>query len=204
MKVLCVGQNYAKHVRELGSTPAASPVWFWKPDSSIIGDGDAIELPSGIGAIHHEVELAVRIGTRARRVAADDALRHVDGFTVANDVTARDLQAEAKRAGRPWTQAKGYDTFLPLGAWHAVDVDLQALHLRLRVNGTVRQDGATRDMTWPIADLLAQASQWTTLNAGDVLLTGTPDGVGPLQAGDRVDAEVVGLAHVRNSVIARP
>lgn len=201
MNILCVGQNYVKHVRELGGTAPTAPVWFWKPRSAIIGDGDAIELPHGIGAIHHEVELAVRVARSARRIAPQDALRHLDAFTVANDVTARDLQAAAKQAGRPWAQAKGYDTFLPLGAWQPLDVDLQALRLRLTVNGTVRQDGATRDMSWSVAELVSQASQWTTLNPGDVLLTGTPDGVGPLQTGDRVEAEVVGLARLVNPVV---
>ena len=200
MKILCVGQNYAKHVRELGSVPSDSPVWFWKPESAVLHDGGVIELPANVGAVHHEVELAVRLGRVARRIAPQDALRCVDAFTVANDVTARDLQAAAKRAGRPWTQAKGYDTFLPLGDWNQSDVDLQALRLRLTVNGQIRQDGATRDMTWPVADLLSMASQWTTLQPGDVLLTGTPDGVGPLVVGDRVEAEVVGLARVANAV----
>lgn len=195
-----MGQNYAKHVRELGSTPSDSPIWFWKPDSARIGDGDAIELPPGIGAVHHEVELAVRVHRTARRIQAANALQHIDAFTVANDVTARDLQLAAKKAGRPWTQAKGYDTFLPLGPWNETEVDLQALRLRLTLNGQVRQDGATRDMIWPVAQLLALASQWTTLNPGDVLLTGTPDGVGPLAVGDRVEAEVVGLARLVNTV----
>ena len=205
MKVLCVGQNYAKHVRELGGATPEAPVWFWKPDSAIIGDGQAIELPSGVGAVHHEVELAVRIGRLARRIAAHDALRHLDGLTVANDVTARELQTAAKKAGKPWAQAKGYDTFLPLGAWQPLGGhDLQALRLRLAVNGQARQDGATKDMTWPVAELVALASQWTTLNPGDVLLTGTPDGVGPLSAGDQVDAKVVGVARVRNPVVAGP
>ena len=202
MKVLCVGQNYAKHVRELGGAAPEAPVWFWKPDSAIVADGQAIELPAGVGAVHHEVELAVRIGREARRIASSAALRHLDGVTVANDVTARDLQAAAKKAGRPWAQAKGYDTFLPLGAWAPLPADLQALRLRLTVNGTVRQDGATRDMTWPVAALVSLASQWTTLRPGDVLLTGTPDGVGPLAAGDQVVAEVAGLARLRNTVVA--
>ncbi len=203
MKVLCVGQNYAKHVRELGGAAPESPVWFWKPDSAIVADGAAIELPAGIGAVHHEVELAVRVGKEARRVDAGAALRHLDALTVANDVTARDLQAAAKKAGRPWAQAKGYDTFLPLGAWQPLaGHDLQALRLRLAVNGQVRQDGRTADMTWPVASLVALASQWTTLRPGDVLLTGTPDGVGPLAAGDTVEAEVVGVAKVRNPVVA--
>lgn len=202
MKVLCVGQNYAKHVRELGGAAPESPVWFWKPDSAIIGDGDAIEVPVGVGAVHHEVELAVRIGREARGITAAQALRHLDGVTVANDVTARDLQAAAKKAGRPWAQAKGYDTFLPLGAWASPPADLQALRLRLAVNGQVRQDGATADMTWPVADLVALASQWTTLRLGDVLLTGTPEGVGPIVPGDRVDCEVVGIARLHNPVVA--
>ena len=203
MKVLCVGQNYAKHVRELGGAAPESPVWFWKPDSAIVADGAAIELPEGIGSVHHEVELAVRIGRDARRIDAASALRHLDGVTVANDVTARDLQAAAKKAGRPWAQAKGYDTFLPLGAWQPLGGrDLQALRLRLTVNGELRQDGRTADMTWPVAELVALASQWTTLHAGDVLLTGTPDGVGPLAAGDVVGAELVGVAKLRNPVVA--
>jgi 2-keto-4-pentenoate hydratase/2-oxohepta-3-ene-1,7-dioic acid hydratase in catechol pathway len=203
MKVLCVGQNYAKHVRELGGTAPEAPVWFWKPDSAIIADGQPIELPPGIGAVHHEVELAVRIGREARRVTAKDAVRHLDALTAANDVTARDLQTAAKKAGRPWAQAKGYDTFLPLGAWVPLaNRDLQALRLRLAVNGQPRQDAATKDMTWPVAELVALASQWTTLRPGDVLLTGTPDGVGPLAAGDKVEAEVVGVAKVRNPVVA--
>lgn len=202
MKILCVGQNYAKHVRELGGQAPESPVWFWKPDSAIIQDGQAIELPAGVGAVHHEVELAVRIHRLARRITPREALRHLDAATVANDVTARDLQSAAKKAGKPWTQAKGYDTFLPLGPWAPLPPDLQALTLRLSVNGQERQLGSTRDMTWPVAELLALASQWTTLNPGDVLLTGTPEGVGPLAAGNVVDAEVVGVAKLRNPVIA--
>lgn len=205
MKVLCVGQNYAKHVKELGGSAPEAPVWFWKPDSAIIGDGAAIELPAGVGAIHHEVELAVRIGREARRVTPAAALRHLDAVTVANDVTARDLQMAAKKAGRPWAQAKGYDTFLPLGAWQPLGShDLQALRLRLSVGGQPRQDGATKDMTWPVASLVALASAWTTLRPGDVLLTGTPDGVGPLAAGDVVEAELVGVARLRNPVVAAP
>lgn len=203
MKVLCVGRNYVKHVRELGGAGTEQPVWFWKPDSAVVGDGDEVVVPPGIGAVHYEVELAVRIAKSLRRAKADQTLRHLDGMTVAVDVTARDLQNEAKKAGAPWDQAKGYDTFLPLGPWHAVDRDLQDLRLRLSVNGTTRQDGTTKEMTWPVADLLARASQWTTLAPGDVLLTGTPDGVGSLAPGDKMDAEVVGVARVRNPVVGR-
>lgn len=203
MKVLCVGRNYAKHVRELGGKGTERPVWFWKPESAIVHDGQAVAVPAGVGAVHHEVELAVRIAKPLRKVAAANAFAHIDALTVAVDVTARDLQDEAKRAGAPWDQAKGYDTFLPLGPWQPLaGRDLQALQLRLAVNGQAKQDGRTADMTWPVAELLARASQWTTLMPGDVLLTGTPDGVGPIVPGDRMDAEVVGVARVRNPVVA--
>jgi 2-keto-4-pentenoate hydratase/2-oxohepta-3-ene-1,7-dioic acid hydratase in catechol pathway len=202
VKVLCVGRNYARHVREMGAPPAEAPLWFLKPDSSVVGDGEAVVLPPGVGEVHHEVELAVRIGRAARRVAAGEALRHLDGMTVAVDVTARDLQAAAKKAGTPWTQAKGFDTFCPLGAWHPVDRDLQALRLRLALDGQVRQEGSTADMTWGVADLVARASQWITLRPGDVLLTGTPEGVGPLQPGQEMVAELVGVARLRNPVVA--
>lgn len=152
MKVLCVGRNYVRHVKELGGQGGERPVWFWKPDTAVVGDGEPVAVPAGIGAVHHEVELAVRVAGELRRVPAAAALRHVDALTVAVDVTARDLQDEAKRAGAPWDQAKGYDTFLPLGPWVPLaGHDLQALRLRLSVNGQVRQDGSTADMTWPVA-----------------------------------------------------
>ncbi|MES2154558.1 MAG: fumarylacetoacetate hydrolase family protein [bacterium] len=203
MKVLCVGRNYAKHVREMGQAPPASPIWFWKPESAVIGDGDAILLPAGIGAVHHEVELALRIGRTLRKASAAEAERAIDAFTVANDVTARDLQEAAKKAGTPWAQAKGYDTFLPLGEWVApTGHDLSRLELRLTVDGAMRQQGTTKDMTWPAADLLAHASTWTTLQPGDVLLTGTPEGVGPMAPGQTVEAQIVGVARVRNPVRA--
>jgi 2-keto-4-pentenoate hydratase/2-oxohepta-3-ene-1,7-dioic acid hydratase in catechol pathway len=204
VKILCVGQNYARHVKELGSTAPEAPLWFWKPGSAIIRDGDEIELPQGIGAIHHEVEMAVRIGKVLRRETPASTLRHLDGVTVANDVTARDLQSQAKKLGRPWDQSKGYDTFLPLGAWQPVPTDLQSLQLRLSVNGQLRQQGSTRDMTWTVAQLLATASQWTTLHPGDVLLTGTPEGVGPLANGDRIEAELVGIARLQNRAVTAP
>jgi 2-keto-4-pentenoate hydratase/2-oxohepta-3-ene-1,7-dioic acid hydratase in catechol pathway len=203
VKVLCVGRNYARHAAEMGVTVPEAPIWFWKPDSSVVGDGEAVVLPPGIGEVHHEVELAVRIGRTLRRGSAAQALRHVDGVTVAVDVTARDLQAAAKKAGTPWSQSKGYDTFCPIGPWHPMEpaLDLQALRLRLSLDGVVRQDGRTVDMARPVADLLAAASAWTTLNPGDVLLTGTPEGVGPLRAGMRMESELVGLARLRNPIV---
>lgn len=196
-----MGRNYARHVKELGGTGSEQPVWFWKPESAIVQDGEPVRVPGGIGSVHHEVELAVRLGKTVRRAKATETLRHLDGVTVAVDVTARDLQAEAKKVGGPWDQAKGYDSFLPLGPWQPVaGRDLQGIGLRLTVNGQVRQHGSTADMTWPVAELLARASQWTTLAPGDVLLTGTPEGVGPIMPGDRMEAEAVGVARVRNPV----
>lgn len=187
MKVLCVGQNYAKHVAEVPGTPSAErPTWFWKPDSAIVHEGSPIRLPTNIGSIHHEVELALHIGPQGRP----------DAFTVAIDITAREMQNADKQAGRPWQQAKGYDTFLPLGPWVPIgDTDVQNLQLRLTVNNEVRQDGSTADMTWPVDALLEHAATWTTLNEDDVLLTGTPHGVSALDVGDHVVAEVVG--HVK-------
>ncbi len=205
MKVLCVGKNYARHAREMGSQTPSEPIWFWKPPSAIVGDGEVVELPPGIGSIHHEVEMAVRLGRRARRVAMTDALSLIDGVTVAVDVTARDLQTEAKQKGRPWAQAKGYDTFLPLGDWQDLgDLDLADQHLHLAINDEVRQRGWTGDMTWSVAQLLAAASQWTTLEPGDILLTGTPEGVGPLTNGDNMVAELVGVARLCNPIRALP
>jgi 2-keto-4-pentenoate hydratase/2-oxohepta-3-ene-1,7-dioic acid hydratase in catechol pathway len=206
MKVLCVGRNYARHVREMGVAPPETPIWFWKPDSSIVSDGEPVIVPPGIGEVHHEVELAVRVGRTLRRAPATQTLRHIDAATVAVDVTARDLQAAAKKAGQPWSQAKGYDTFCPLGPWHGLErdqaADLQALRLRLSLDGQVRQEGTTADMTWPVAELLALASSWTTLNPGDVLLTGTPEGVGPIRPGMRMEAEAMGMARLRNPIVS--
>jgi 2-keto-4-pentenoate hydratase/2-oxohepta-3-ene-1,7-dioic acid hydratase in catechol pathway len=190
MKILCVGQNYAKHAAEMGSVTAADPIWFWKPESAIIGDGDTIRLPAGIGAVHHEVEMAVRIGPDGQP----------DAMTVALDMTARDLQTAAKKAGRPWAQAKGYDTFLPLGDW--VTYEPGPHQLQLLVDGEMRQNGTTEDMTWDVPALLAHAKTWTTLEMGDILLTGTPDGVGPVAAGNELVVHLVGHAklHVRAEI----
>lgn len=192
MNILCVGKNYAKHAAELGDAAPERPIWFWKPAAAIIHDGDSVRIPSGIGAVHHEVEWAVRIGADGRP----------DAMTVAIDVTARDLQSAAKRAGHPWSQAKGYDSFLPLGPW--VPFAPGPHRIRLSVEAKVRQDASTADMTWDLDDLLADAATWTTLAPGDVLLTGTPDGVGPLEPGQRVRAELVGHASLSVGVASRP
>lgn len=178
MKILCVGKNYAKHAAEMGGATPEEPIWFWKPDTAIIQPGDAVRIPAGIGEVHHEVEWAVRVGADGQP----------DAMTVALDMTARDVQAKAKKAGRPWAQAKGYDTFLPLGPW--VPFTPGPHDLRLTVDGQVRQAGSTGDMTWSLDALLAHAATWTTLKEGDVLLTGTPEGVGPVTPGQRLVASL--------------
>ncbi len=190
MKILCVGKNYAKHAQEMGGETPAMPIWFWKPESSIVHDGGAVRIPRGVGAVHHEVELAVRMGTDGP-----------DAFTVAVDVTARDLQQAAKDAGHPWAMAKGFDTFLPLGPWLPLPDDLHGLRLRLYVDGELRQDGATQDMTWSVDELLRHASLWTTLQPGDILLTGTPAGVGPIEPGQEMVAEIVDHVRLRVPVV---
>ncbi|MEK6985326.1 MAG: fumarylacetoacetate hydrolase family protein [Candidatus Thermoplasmatota archaeon] len=203
MKILCVARNYASHARELGNPMPPAPLWFWKPESCLLGDGEPITLPAGIGAVHHEVELAVRLGHRLRRATGRETLAAVADITVANDLTARELQDAAKKNGTPWAQAKGYDGFLPLGAWVPYDGrDLQDLRLRLWVGDELRQDATTRDMSWGVADLLAHASAWTTLEPGDILLTGTPAGIGPLVAGRDVRCEIAGVATLRNPVVS--
>lgn len=180
MTILCVGKNYAKHADELGDGRPTEPIWFLKPDSSIASD--RVVIPPGIGEVHHEVELALRIGATPFDISA---------FTVALDMTARNLQTKAKQAGKPWTQAKGFDTFLPLGDWiTARGVDLMNLRLRCWVDDELRQDGWTHEMTWRIPELLEEASKWMTLQPGDILLTGTPHGVGPVVPGQTIRAEI--------------
>ncbi len=197
--ILAVGSNYAKHVQEMGSARPAEPIWFWKPETSIIADGDAVIVPDGIGEVHHEVELAVRVGKRAKNVSVAEAISHLDAYTAAVDVTARTLQTAAKNAGKPWAQAKGFDTFLPLGQPVPLPDDLQTLPLELRIDGQLRQQGTTADMTWSVAELVSLASRWTTLVPGQWVLTGTPDGVGPIKPGQMMDARV-GDATIRNPI----
>lgn len=194
-KLLCVGRNYADHAREMGATAPAEPFFFLKPATAVVPSGGDIEMPPGIGAVHHEVEISALIGTRARRVAEADALRHVQGYALALDMTARDLQAKAKKEGLPWTLAKGLDTFAPLGEFAPASAvpDPQALTFELAVNGDVRQRGNAQDMVHGVAALIAYASRFITLEPGDVLLTGTPAGVGPVQDGDRLVARAAGL-----------
>lgn len=194
-KIVCVARNYAEHARELGNPLPDRAVLFIKPASSLLADGGTVVIPPYGRDCHHEIELAVLIGRAAREVAEADALDHVAGYGVGLDLTLRDVQSAQKAKGLPWEIAKAFDTSCPLSDFvPAAQVpDPQRLHLRLTVNGELRQDGTSADMLRPVARLISEASGYFTLEPGDVLLTGTPSGVGPLNSGDRIEAVIEGV-----------
>jgi 2-keto-4-pentenoate hydratase/2-oxohepta-3-ene-1,7-dioic acid hydratase in catechol pathway len=197
-KIVCVGRNYREHAAELGNQAPTEPLLFLKPPSSLLKPGGTIVLPPASLRVDHEGELAIVIGQRASKLAADFNVRAViRGYTLANDVTARDLQ---KKDGQ-WTRAKGFDTFCPVGPWVSDEVDPAAgLAIETRVNGEVRQQGTTADFIFNIQELLIYITAAITLEPGDLVLTGTPAGVGPLAAGDQVSVEAPGLGVLVNSV----
>lgn len=188
-KLVCVGRNYRAHAQELGNEVPKEPLLFFKPPSSLLAPGGTLLLPPESERVEHEGELTIVIGRRGRRIARERALDHVFGYTIACDVTARDLQ---KKDGQ-WTRAKGFDGFCPLGPEIVTGIDPAALGVRVRVGGSLRQDGNTRDMVFDVAALVAYVSNAMTLEPGDLILTGTPEGVGPLAAGDQVEVEIDGL-----------
>lgn len=194
-KIVCVGRNYAAHARELGNEVPKEPLLFFKLPSSVVGPGGVVLLPPESERVEHEGELAVVIGQRLRRASPEEARAAVFGFTCACDVTARDLQ---KKDGQ-WSRAKGWDTFCPIGPWVETDLDPSDVRVRCLVDGATKQDGRTSQMMFDVASLLAFASQCFTLEPGDVFLTGTPEGVGPLAHGQVlvVDIEGIGALEVR-------
>jgi 2-keto-4-pentenoate hydratase/2-oxohepta-3-ene-1,7-dioic acid hydratase in catechol pathway len=202
-KVVAVGKNYAKHAAEMGGDQPEEPLIFLKPNTSVIGPNDPIQYPPQTQDLHYEGELAVVIGRICRDVPAEQATDVIFGYTIANDVTARDLQ----KSDGQWARAKGMDTFCPLGPWIEDDLDPQAFidgrRLQTFLNGDVKQDGSTADMTWQIPDLIAYISAAMTLLPGDVILTGTPEGVGPMQVDDEVEVSVEGLGSLTNRVVKR-
>lgn len=195
-KIVCVGRNYAAHAAELGNTVPKLPLWFMKPPSSLLAPGGIVELPPESERVEHEAELAVVIGKHGRQIPREHALEHVFGYTIACDVTARDLQ---KNDGQ-WTRAKGFDTFCPIGPFIVTGVNAGQLSIRLTVNDAPRQSGNTRHMVFSIAELISQLSAIMTLEPGDVILTGTPEGVGPLAPADRVRIEIDQLGALEFSV----
>ena len=185
-KIVCIGRNYAAHARELGSDSPVEPLLFLKPPSSLIGPGDVVALPPESVRVEHEAELGVVIGRRARLGIKERAMAHVFGFTCVCDVTARDLQ----RTDGQWTRAKGFDTFCPVGPFIETDFDPKDAHIVCRVNGEVRQDASTAQMIFDVPTLVAYVSRVMTLEPGDLLITGTPEGVGPLVPGDALAVEI--------------
>lgn len=201
-KIVCVARNYAEHARELGNPVPERAVLFIKPASSLLADGGTVVIPPYTNDCHHELELAVLIGRTGKDIAEGQALDHVAGYGVALDLTLRDVQADLKARGLPWEIAKAFDTACPLSPFVAAEMipDPQNLPLQLRVNGELRQDGTTAAMLRPVARLISEASGYFTLEAGDVLLTGTPAGVGPLRSGDKVEGVIEGVGRLTVSV----
>ena len=201
-KIICVGRNYREHAAELGNQVPAEPLLFFKPPSSLLKPGGVIVLPPASSRVDHEGEIALVIGKRCSKLGSDVAVREViRGYTLANDVTARDLQ---KKDGQ-WTRAKGFDTFCPVGPWVSDEVDAEAgIPIEARVNGELRQQGSTKDFIFNLPELLAYITAAITLEPGDLVLTGTPSGVGPLAAGDVVTINAPGLGTLSNSVEDQP
>lgn len=195
-KIVCVGRNYAEHARELGNEVPKEPLIFLKPPSSIIADGAPIVLPRHSRQVEFEGEIGVVVSTRLRAASEDEAAKGVRAIVAANDVTARDLQ----RSDGQWTRAKGFDTFCPVGAPSAAVSAVEPLTIVTRVNGKERQRASSTQMVFPIPALLAYISEIMSLEPGDLVLTGTPAGVGPLQDGDIVEVEIEGVSRVTNPV----
>jgi len=206
-KVVCVGKNYADHVQEMATgtvsaTAPKEPLLFLKPSTSVIGPGDAIRIPAGSTNVHHEVELAAVIGARgARQVSPEQAMSSVFGYTIGNDVTERDMQ----RSDGQWTRAKGFDSFCPLGPWIETDLaglgkDPADLEVTCSVDGELRQSGRTSQLLFGLPTLISYISQVMTLLPGDVVLTGTPSGVGPIRPGQRVECTIEALGTLTSTV----
>ncbi len=201
-KIVCVGRNYAEHAAELGNEVPGEPLIFFKPPSSLVGPGEDVVLPAISKRVDHEGELALVIGRRVRNLSEDEAMNAIFGYTVANDVTARDIQ----KGDKQWTRGKGFDTFCPVGPWldTAFDplADEQGATVRCLVNNEVRQEGSTSLLIFPLAHVLAYITRAMTLEPGDLVLTGTPAGVGPVQPGDVMTVEVEGLGKISNTAVA--
>lgn len=199
-KIVCIGRNYVAHAEEHEAEVPDTPLIFLKPPSSIIDPGSTIFLPPQSNQVEHEAELAVVIGKSGRWISTEAAMDYVLGYTVANDVTARDLQ---RRDGQ-WTRGKGFDTFCPIGPWIETDFDPNDTMITCHVNDELRQMGTTRDMVFTVRQLIVFISSVMTLEPGDLILTGTPSGVGPLQPGDQVAITIEGLGEITNPVEAEP
>jgi 2-keto-4-pentenoate hydratase/2-oxohepta-3-ene-1,7-dioic acid hydratase in catechol pathway len=195
-KIVCVGFNYLVHADELNTEVPKVPLLFFKPPSSLIGPGEVILLPPQSDQVEHEGELAVIIGRQGRWVSPEESTQLILGYSIANDVTARDLQREDDQ----WTRAKGFDTFCPIGPWIETELDASDVLVKCLVNGQLQQMASTRDMIFPVREIIAFISSIMTLNPGDVILTGTPAGVSRLEHGDEVTVEIEGIGSLTNKV----
>ena len=196
-KILCVGRNYAAHAKEHNAEVPELPLIFHKPASALLNPNDAIVLPHQSQQVEHEAELVVVIGKRGRNIIAEEAKKHILGYSIGNDVTARDLQ----RADRLWTRGKGFDTFAPFGPWIDTEFDPADAVVTCRVNGKMRQMASTRDMVFSVGTIIAFISSVMTLEPGDLIYTGTPAGVGVLAEGDVVEVDIEGLGVLSNPVV---
>jgi len=201
--VYCIGRNYAEHARELNNPVPKSPIIFMKPACSLLEEGGTIMIPEGSTNVHHEAELVIAIGKEGKNISREDAWNYIAGYAIGIDVTARDIQDTLKSAGKPWLLAKGLDTFAPLGNFIEPSgiSDASDVSIQLWVNDEQRQNGNSRDMIFPIDDLIARLSTHFTLLPGDLIYTGTPEGVGPMKHGDTVRAVINnGTSSIRVSV----
>ncbi|WP_439107051.1 fumarylacetoacetate hydrolase family protein [Congregibacter sp.] len=203
-RIFCVGRNYAEHAREMGANPDREPPFFFtKPADAIVTGGKDVLYPGATNNLHHEVELVIALGEGGSAIPKEDALHHVYGYAVGNDLTRRDLQAEAKKAGRPWDTAKGFDQSAPIAAISPVSVcgHINSGKISLSVNGALRQSGDVRDMIWSTEEIISCLSILFALQAGDLIFSGTPAGVGPLVPGDQVVAAIAGLTPLEHTLV---
>ena len=198
-KVVGIGRNYAAHAAEMGGEVPDEPLMFLKPNTSVVGPGDPVFYPHQTDELHYEGELAVVIGRICRDVPREKYADVVHGYTIGNDVTARDLQ----RKDGQFTRAKGFDSFCPLGPWVETELDVSDLRVQTFLNGEVKQDGRTSDLIFDVPSLIAHVTSVMTLLPGDVILTGTPEGVGPMNAGDEVEVSIQGIGNLTNKVVKR-
>ncbi len=206
-KIICLAKNYPAHAREMGVEPEnlpTNPDLFLKPNSALIGPGENIIFPPQVQQVDHEVELAVIIGKKGKNIPLEESFDYIFGYTILLDITARDIQALAKKKGRPWFPSKGFDTFSPIGPVIVTSDEIddpQNLDLELKVNGQVKQEGNTRDMICNIEHIISYCSSITTLEPGDIIATGTPSGVGPVNTGDRISATIESIGTLEVGVI---
>ncbi|MFC5373701.1 fumarylacetoacetate hydrolase family protein [Brevundimonas faecalis] len=203
-RIFCVGKNYADHAREMGGDPTREPPFFFsKPADAVVAGTADIAMPSRTADLHHEIELVIALGRGGANIASEDALAAVFGYAVGNDLTRRDLQADAKAGGRPWDMAKGFDHSAVLSPIRpAAEIGHPSnARIWLSVNGTMRQDGDIVDMIWPVADIIAELSTYVELKPGDLIYTGTPAGVGRIKSGDLVEGGIDGIGAIANRFV---